>query len=148
MTSAYLSGEVLRQRRRPGRSINGAVSDDMGDSFGGGSNLAFDVDSGICDASRIVLDEVYKVTNHRRRENRVFTWSKNKRAQHVSLFEQLLETKTIKLVWGFVHEAQSACTSTKGHDNSCFPPSFHVTLALATHVWKLVTCLSDLRHRA
>ena len=36
----------------------------MDDSFGGGSNLAFDVDSGICDASRIVIDEVYKVTNN------------------------------------------------------------------------------------
>ena len=47
-----------------GRSINRAGSDDMVDSFDGGSNLAFDVDSGICDASRIVIDEVYKVTNN------------------------------------------------------------------------------------
>ena len=43
--------------------INRAGSDDMVDSFDGGWNRAFDVDSGICDASRIVIDEVYKVTN-------------------------------------------------------------------------------------
>ena len=36
----------------------------MGDSFGGGSNLAFDVDSSIFDASRIVIDDVYRVTSN------------------------------------------------------------------------------------
>jgi tetratricopeptide (TPR) repeat protein len=47
----------------PARSIDRAASEEGGDSSGGRPAVSFDLDSAVCDAARIIIDEVYKVTN-------------------------------------------------------------------------------------